>query len=219
MQLFHAHRGFWNERTRRSLFLGLVLLILALGVNRSATRLSYEHALHSSLVGDLFLDNIPVLNVDSLIVQGIIVFWVLASILLVLSPRHLLFALKAIALFVIVRAFFINLTHLGIYRYQTAFDVEGPLHDLYRFFTFQGDYFFSGHTGAPFLMALIFWENRFWRCVFLAAALFFAVVLLVGHAHYSIDIFAAPFITYGVFKITERFFPRDAALLTGKTAV
>jgi hypothetical protein len=36
--------------------------------------------------------------------------------------------------------------------------------------------------------------------------------VLLAHVHYSIDVFAAPFIVYGMYVITAKLFPRDYAL-------
>ncbi len=64
-------------------------------------------------------------------------------------------------------------------------------------------------------MALIFWNDKFWRRIFLVLSFVFAASVLLSHVHYSIDVFAAPFITYGIFKIAAKFFPRDYSLLEG----
>lgn len=75
------------------------------------------------------------------------------------------------------------------------------------------DLFFSGHTALPFLMALIFWQNVKLRWAFILLSLFFGSAALLGHLHYSIDVFAAFFITYGIFHIALKIFPDEYALL------
>ncbi len=42
---------------------------------------------------------------------------------------------------------------------------------------------------------------------------FFAAVVLFAHVHYSIDVFAAPFMVYGIFAITAKFFKNDYFLI------
>jgi membrane-associated phospholipid phosphatase len=76
-------------------------------------------------------------------------------------------------------------------------------------FNFTGDLFFSGHTGLPFLLALVFWDHPWWRRVFVIVSIIFGVTVLLGHFHYSIDVFGAFFITYTIFHIATRLFPRD----------
>lgn len=211
--LFAEHRGFWNQQRKRSLYLGILLIILSLAIQISAGRYSSRSAASADFADDLFLDNLPEVNMDFVIVQGALIFWIAAWILLIFKPRYLLFGLKAIALFVVLRAFFINLTPLGIYPRQVDFYAGGAGSRLYNLFTFRGNFFFSGHTGFPFLLSLIFWDKKFWRYLFLLAAVFLAASVLLAHVHYSIDVFAAPFITYGIFIITSKLFSHDYELL------
>jgi hypothetical protein len=118
-----------------------------------------------------------------------------------------------LALFIIIRAVFISLTHVGVY--PTAVDPGlGFFDGVYSYLNFQLGFFFSGHTGLPFLFALIFWHERSTRLVFLAVSLIFGIAVLFGHIHYSIDVFAAPFMAYGIFGIAKRFFAKDYALIT-----
>jgi len=42
------------------------------------------------------------------------------------------------------------------------------------------------------------------------------VAVLLGHIHYSIDVFSALFITYGIFVIAKKVFARDYLLFTAK---
>jgi hypothetical protein len=161
----------------------------------------------------LFLDNLPIWHIGFVIVIIAILFWVFSCLLLVVHPSRLLFAIKAIALFIIFRAFFMNLTHLGLYPGAAMPGDQNVGWGFYRHLTFEGNFFFSGHTGFPFLLALIFWDNNFWRRFFVLATFFFAAAVLLAHVHYSIDVFAAPFIVYGIFAITAKYFPKDHALL------
>ena len=66
--------------------------------------------------------------------------------------------------------------------------------------SFRQDYFFSGHVAFPFLCFLLFKESRI-RWFFLASSIVMGVVVLLGHLHYSIDVFAAFFITYASYRI------------------
>ena len=125
--------------------------------------------------------------------------------LLVLEPKHLPFLLKALALLVAVRSFFITLTHLAP-PITIAANAWGSIGDK---FTFSGDLFFSAHTAIPFLFALLFWQHKILRWVFAGFSVFFAAVVLLGHLHYSIDVFAAYFITFTVYSIAKKFFPAD----------
>lgn len=213
--IFKEHRGgFWKEERKRSLYLGILLILLSLAVQIGAGRYSARAASSANFVGDLFLDNLPAINLNYIIVQGALLFWIFACSLLAFRARHLLFGMKALALFIIFRAFFISLTHIGIYPEQIIIGGNNIPFGLYKLVTFQGNFFFSGHTGFPFLMALIFWKEKFWKRFFLLMSFFFGTSVLLAHVHYSIDVFAAPFITYGIFVIAAKIFPGDYRLLT-----
>lgn len=212
-RLFNLHKNFWNKDRRRSLYLGILLLSLSLVLHVQAGYYSARSAELSSFVGDIFLDNLPPLDIDFLVIQGALIFWVIAIVLLLARPQYVLFGLKAIALFIIFRSFFVSLTHIGIYPEHIPLDTGAGVR-LYSLFTFQGNYFFSGHTGLPFLLALIFWQERPWRRFFLISTVVFGISVLMAHVHYSIDVFSAPFITYTIFVLCQKLFPRDYALIT-----
>ncbi len=212
-KIFAEHYGgFWSERNKKSLYLGLLLIVLSLIIQISAGHYSTRSATSAHFAGDLFLDNLPVVNLDFVIVQGVLLFWIFVWLLLATKPRYLLFSIKAVALFIIFRAFFMSLTHIGIYPRGIILNPTDIGYGFYNLVSFQGNYFFSAHTGFPFLMALIFWNKTFWRRFFLLATVFFGASVLLAHVHYSIDVFAAPFITYGVFVISTKLFPADYAL-------
>jgi hypothetical protein len=91
---------------------------------------------------------------------------------------------------------FVSLTHIG--PYPTKLVLESNLLD---FITTGNDLFFSGHTGLPFLIALIYWDHVYIRRLFIIASIVFGAVVLLSHLHYSIDVFAAFFITYAIYHI------------------
>lgn len=211
--ILKEHRGFWTRAHLRSLWGGLALLALALVVQIVLGRFSSRVAVNAAPVRDLFLDNLPLIDLTPLIVGGAMALWVFACGLLIVHPRRLLFAMKAIALYIISRAFFFSLTHVGPYPLAYSPGPHNHGYGLYHLITFQGNFFYSGHTAFPFLLALIFWDERYLRYIFLFLSAFFGITVILAHVHYSIDVFAAPFIIYGMFAVTERLFPQDRALL------
>jgi hypothetical protein len=72
------------------------------------------------------------------------------------------------------------------------------------------DLFFSGHTSTLFLLFLVM-PSKTTRAVFLFCVAGVAVCVLWQHAHYSIDVFAAPFFAYCAFAVARalnaRYFP------------
>jgi hypothetical protein len=207
------NRKFWNREQRKSLYEGVALLAIAIIIQIFAGQYSSRASIGANSVHDILLDNLPVVNLDFMIVGGAIGLWIVASWLLVTKPRYLVFGMKAIALFIISRAFFFSLTHVGPYPRGIPPGPNNLGWGFYKLLTFQGNFFYSGHTGFPFLMALIFWEDDFWRPFFIVMSVLFGASVLLAHVHYSIDVFAAPFIVYGIYTITKHFFPKDFAVM------
>ena len=187
-----------------SVALGVFLLVASFIINYYAGLYATEIA--SNYVNDIILNNIPVFDVDVIFVYGPLVMWVMVAAICIRKPQAIPFVLKSIALFVLIRSLFITLTHLGPFPDQLQIETGV---NLVRKFTFGGDLFFSGHTGSPFLMAVIFWNNRRLRFIFTAIAILFGTVVLLAHLHYSIDVLAAFFITYTIAHMAEHFFKAD----------
>ena len=193
-----------------SLLSAIILLAFALICEYWATvyEIIYLARPTSVYVGDIVLDNIPVMDLSILIIDGAILFIVALTAFLLKHPRYILFTVKALALFIIVRALFTSLTHMGIYPGSIQ-PGAGFFDAIYMYLNMQTGFFFSGHTGMPFLLALIFWQYRNVRAVFLFVSFVAAVAVLFAHVHYSIDVLAAPFMAFGIFNIAQYLFRRD----------
>lgn len=199
--------GRWREAFAEpgygsSLLSSLIFFGAAFFINVLAIRFATTHA--SNSVTDIILSNIPVFNADALFVYATALFALFSILLILPHPKRIPFALKGVGLFLIVRSCFTSLTHIAPYG-GTSSDFGPTVNKIF----FGADTFFSGHTGMPFLGALAFWRYPAIRYVYLAGSVFFAIVVLLGHLHYSIDVAAAFFITYGIFDITAWLFPRD----------
>lgn len=188
---------------------GLLLLLCSLGAVFYSV--NYASVRADNSVTDIILSNTRVYDVGDLFVYGALLLVALIAVLLVLRPRYLPFALKSVALFYFVRSIAVSLTHLGAFPLRATLDPDSYFvtSRFFRIFFTGDDLFFSGHVGLPFLMALIFWDNLFLRFFFLTASVAFAAVVLLGHLHYSIDVFAAYFITYALYVLARRFFSDD----------
>ncbi|HQU58843.1 MAG TPA: phosphatase PAP2-related protein, partial [Saprospiraceae bacterium] len=83
-----------------------------------------------------------------------------------------------------------------------------PLTDPGALFFYGGievtkDLFFSGHTATAFLIYLCL-QERIEKAVALAAVIVLAVMLLIQHIHYTIDVLAAVPITYYCYQLSKR---------------
>lgn len=181
----------------------LSLAAFALIVNYYAVRYATAHAGPS--VPDFLLDHVSAINTHYIDYRFASYAEYAILFFAIIRTRSLVFFLKTMSILILVRAFFVNLTNLGIPAGTTP---------TTSFFTQGGDLFFSGHTALPFMATLIFWDIVPARYVLLALTLFMGTEVLWGHQHYSIDVFAAPFITYGVFVFCKRIFKGDYAKMT-----
>lgn len=197
-----------NKRFIFSMCAGLMSLFATLVISYYAGLYATERA--SNSVTDIILSNIRVFDVDGIFVYGPLLFWIFVTLVTIAKPQRIPFVLKSVSLFVLVRAAFITLTHIGPFPTQIASDSLSS--GIIKTFMFGNDLFFSGHTGLPFLMALVFWDNVRLRIIFIASSVMFGAVVLMGHLHYSIDVLSAFFITYTIFHIARKLFKKDYEL-------
>lgn len=206
--IVQRYRESWFDRHfRYSVPFGFFIFALSIIANTYAGIYATEKA--SNPVTDIILSNTRAYSVDELFVYGVLALIAVVTFLCLHHPKRLPFVLHSFALFYFIRAIFVTLTHLGPYPSQIPLDFTNRLVTL----LFGGnDLFFSGHTGAPFLLALIFWNDKKLRYIFLTWSVFFGIVVLMGHIHYTIDVLSAFFITYGIYHIALKFFPKERAL-------
>jgi len=176
---------------------GGLLLLISFAASIVSNR--YASQVAGMTVGDILLDHLPIVDVTILHVYAATIFWISILLICLLNPAYLPFALKTTAVFLLVRSFFVALTHLG--PPNSLLVVPTNITSLY---IYRGDMFFSGHVGGPFLFALIFWEMVPVRLLCLAASVVFGVIVLLGGIHYSIDVFAAYFISHSICVTMKR---------------
>ncbi|MDD4989035.1 MAG: phosphatase PAP2-related protein [Candidatus Pacebacteria bacterium] len=199
-----------------SVVLSLIFLVASLFINFYAGTYAAEKA--SSPVTDIILSNTRAYDLDGIFIYGPLYLWgVVVVLLAVYFPQKIPFTLKSIALFVVIRSLFITLTHIGPFPAHAILNVS-PQSVIYDF-TFGGDLFFSAHTGLPFLMALVFWKEKYLRYLFIASSIFFGIVVLLAHLHYTIDVLSAFFITYTINHIAQIFFKKDFTLAESTVSV
>lgn len=199
-------RLFKNKEYKKSLRKVIPFALIAGIINYFVYE--YLKTMRGNPVGDLFLDYLPTLGLFWFRSFGIVILVVAIFILIFYKPRYLPFGLKAAGLMYIIRPLFVILTHLEAYPTKMLIPETYPI--LGKFIIYQtNDLFFSGHVALPFLVSLIFWDNKKIRYSFIFIAVICGIAALLAKTHYSIDVFAAPFITYTIFKISEKMFKKD----------
>lgn len=190
-----------------SLLEALLIFIGSVFATHYASKYAEIHA--SGYVGDIILSNTHVYNFEIVFVEGAIMLSLFVVALCFKFRKTAPFLIKSVSLFIFIRALFVSLTHIG--PFPTKLVLESRALD---FITSGNDLFFSGHTGLPFLIALIFWDHLYLRTLFLAASFVLGATALLSHLHYSIDVFAAFFITYSIYHISIKLFKRDFEFFT-----
>jgi hypothetical protein len=191
-----------------SITIAMFLFMNSLVINYFAGTYASRNA--SGVVRDIILDNIPTFDVDGIFIYGISVFFVFLAGLLFWKPHNAPFVIKSVSIFIIIRSFFVCLTHIG----PVPQAVIIPADSIINLFSFTGDLFFSGHTGLPFLLALIYWKNIYLRFIFFISSLIMGATVLLGHLHYSIDVFSAFFISFAIYHIALWLFKKDYSHLS-----
>jgi hypothetical protein len=187
---------------KKLILLSLIFLGIAIFLDYLAGE--YIETAKVSTVSDLILDNIPVINLSWIFIYGytlVIAVGFLYALFFKIKDLHIV--ISQFSLLVLIRSFFITLTHLE--APVNAIIVHTP--KFFNLLFFQNDLFFSGHTAIPFLGFLLFRKEKI-GIFFLIMTFILASTVLLMHVHYSIDVFAAFFITYGSYKIGKLIFKR-----------
>lgn len=202
------------------LSVGAGLLMLAASMGAFFYSANYANVKASNAVTDIILSNTRVYDVGDIFVYGVLIMIASTAVIVIMRPRHMPFTLKSIALLYFIRSFAVMLTHISAYPYRAELDAQSYFltSNFFRAFFTGDDLFFSGHVALPFLVALIFWNSVIVRYIFIAISVIFAVVVLLGHFHYSIDVFSAYFITYSIYVIALRSFSKDFARISSPAA-
>ena len=198
-------RLFKDKRYKKSLLIGIILLALA-GIISSII-IGYSDRIQGSALEDLIIDNIPQFQLLWFRTFGIALITISVIIFGLIKPKYIPTLSKTIGLMYIIRAFFIGMTALNQPAEKITLVEHYPF--LNPLLNQGNDLFFSGHVAFPFLAALIFWDNKKIRYWLLFASIISGAVSLFAKTHYSIDVFAAPLITYSIFKISEKIFKKD----------
>jgi hypothetical protein len=209
----HYRAIFYNKAILWNIICSVLLFLLSTVATYIAY--GYTQAAGGTVVQDIILDHLPVFNIGPLFFGGMLLLIILPLLIVLFDPRRLPFGLEVTAIFFVVRSLFMIMTHLSPPNIAYYNYIENEHHVANVLFSLSSgtDMFFSGHTGYPFLLALLFWDMKYWRYFFLGFSVLMAITVLLGHLHYSIDVFAAFFIAHGVFVVAKKIFKQEHALM------
>jgi len=148
-------------------------------------------------VPDLILDSFKAIDLNPLFVYGYMALIVGLFIHpLFFHIRTLHVVVTQFSFLLILRSVLMIFTHLQTPSGSIPVNFPWYFGHLY----FENDMFFSGHTAVPFLGFYLFRRSGL-RYVFLVGAIVMGIVVLAMHLHYSIDVFAAFFMTYCSYRM------------------
>ena len=190
--------GAWQERRFRNktiiaLFLVAIILILL------PSFFAFIEKREGIVLQDFMLDAIPAKDVS---IPTFVVIW--SVVLLVFyriyqNPRLFLVVAYGFILMCLCRVLTISLLPLNPPR--GLIELKDPIANI----AYGGngifitkDLFYSGHTGNMFLFFLCL-QHKWDKIIALAASFIVAILVMVQHIHYSIDVFAAFFFTYFIY--------------------
>jgi hypothetical protein len=117
------------------------------------------------------------------------------------EPDKLITALQAYGLMVIFRTIAMYLVPLE--PPKSLLLLNDPFVQLFgKGEILTKDLFFSGHTATLFLLFLLT-EKKALKFIFLISTFIVGIAVLLQHVHYSIDVFIAPFVAYGSYRIIK----------------
>lgn len=205
MANFKARLTAWKQEIyfhKLLIAISVILFILAMILNYFSG--IYVDRVSSVSVDDLILDHIPVINLSLIFIYGMLLIVIILFLYpLIFRVNMLHIVISQYSLLIAVRSVFISLTHLK----APAEAVLSRIPEFLEYIIFRNDLFFSGHVSICFLGYLLFRHEKI-RFLFLFAAIIITITVLLMHVHYSIDVFAAFFITYGCYKIGNRLFKK-----------
>lgn len=160
------------------------------------------------ILPDPVLDWLPAQDLSNwifLILYALIIAGIMS---LIRNPQQFLKALQAYALLTLMR--FVTLLVVPLAAPPNLIELVDPV--VQRLFYHQSitnDLFFSGHTSIVFLLAITT-PSVVMRRVLYMGTLAIGCMVLIQHAHYTIDVLAAPLFAWLAVRLTSLFAGNDS---------
>ncbi|MCW8994570.1 MAG: sphingomyelin synthase family protein [Psychromonas sp.] len=195
-------KSFFNNKRNRNEFILTVVLLAILMISFSQF-LQFIEKRNGVSLPDPILNAFSPLNLTWLTFTLIYLSIVLFLFSLRKDPYKIMIALQAYGVMVIFRIIAMYLVPLEAPK--TILLLNDPFVQLFgKGEILTKDLFFSGHTATLFLLFLLT-KNKILKVIFLVSTVTVGITVLLQHVHYSIDVFVAPFVTYGAFRIITSF--------------
>lgn len=194
-----ARTSGWDRRQAlRLLVSAVVLVVVLMGYIRF---LAWNETRSGARLADPVLALIAPADLSTPVFALIYGSMLLAIVAVARDPARLILLVRAYALLMLVRIAAMYLVPLS--PPDGMISLVDPLAGLGPGSQLRQDLFFSGHTATLFLLTLTA-ARRSLRWIFAAATAGVAVMVLVQHCHYAIDVFAAPFFAFACSAAARR---------------
>ncbi len=189
-----------NKKFKLRLLIGLSFLILLIPVLPSF--FNYIEQRKGVVLNDLILNQIPAWNVS---IPIFIIIWIQVAFTIyraVQNPKIFLLLLWSYIFLTLARITSLLLVPLD--PPPQIIELKDPLSNLFYGSKFMTkDLFFSGHTATLFTMFLCL-QNKADKIFLLIGSLLVAMLVLVQHVHYTIDILAAFILSYLFYTLGKK---------------
>ena len=191
-------RGAWSEAWKESLFrLSFSMAILSFSVFpwKAATYFQWVQQREGIVLNDFILEHIPAKNVSYPIFSIIYCTVIYLIIRLSATPKTFVWFAWAFNLETVFR--FLTIYLVALNPPLGIVDLHDPVAAMFIYgenMPITKDLFFSGHT-ATMVFACYFLPLKKEKILVILLSLILALLLLIQHVHYSIDIVMAPLFT------------------------
>jgi hypothetical protein len=177
-------------------------LLLALCAYIAPLFFNYIQQREGLVLNDYLLNRLPAYDLSVWTFVLLYILILSAVIWLAFNPRLFLLALQAYVILTVLR--FITIFIVPLDPPVQLVELIDPFVQRYLYQqSVTKDLFFSGHTSLLVLLALVVPAGRF-RLVLLAGTLVVATMLLIQHAHYTIDVLVAPFFSWLALTLAKK---------------
>jgi hypothetical protein len=190
-----------NPAFRKRLYAGLVIWIAVLIA--FPFFFDYIESRNGIILNDFIINAFPAYDVS---VPTFLIIWSMFLLLLyraIYNPQLLLLFLWGFIFLSLSR--FITIYLFPLNPPAQIIALRDPITNIFygknhSFIT--KDLFYSGHTSTQFLMFLCF-QKKADKTLALLSTIIIGTLVLVQHVHYSIDVIAAPMLTYLVYLLSK----------------
>jgi hypothetical protein len=198
-------RKLWLSALQDKVFRNkLLITLILLGIYAAITPALFQfiQQRNGSLLNDYLLNRLPAYELSVWIFTVLYLLIAAGIFILIQDPNRCLVILMAYVILCILR----SITML-LFPLEPPMDIMELRDPLVQYFFYQQsvtkDLFFSGHTSLLVLLTIAMTSLRS-RLVFLTGTFAVVVMLLLQHAHYTVDIIFAPLFSWLAFAIARK---------------